>query len=127
MKDRIILHADINNFYASTAALYNPDLRDKSFVICGDPDKRHGVVLAKNDAAKRAGVKTGDTIGEARRKVKNLYALPPDFKKYTYLSRKVSDIYREYTPNVESFGLDECWLDVTDTHGLFGSGVEIAE
>ncbi|MBR1747973.1 MAG: DNA polymerase IV [Clostridia bacterium] len=127
MHDRIILHVDINNFYASAALLYNPELKDKSFVVCGDPDKRHGVVLAKNDAAKKSGVRTGETLADARRKVKDLYAVPPDFQKYTYLSQKAISIYKEYTPFVESFGLDECWLDVTETAHLFGGGYAIAD
>ena len=127
MKDKIILHVDINNFYASAALLYNPDLKDKYMVICGNPEKRHGVVLAKNERAKRAGIKTGDTLNEARKKVKNLYALPPDFKKYSYLSKKAIEIYKQYTPKVESFGLDECWLDVTETADLFGGEIKIAE
>lgn len=127
MKDKIILHVDINNFYASAALLYNPDLKDKYMVICGNPEKRHGVVLAKNERAKKAGIKTGDTLNEARKKVKNLYALPPDFKKYSYLSKKAIEIYKQYTPKVESFGLDECWLDVTETADLFGGGLKIAE
>lgn len=127
MKDKVILHADLNNFYASVAQLYNPDLKDKYFVVSGNPDKRHGVVLAKNEAAKKAGIKTGETLNEAKRKVKNLFALPPDFKKYSNLSKQVSAIYKEYTPYVESFGLDECWLDVTDTLNMFGGGYEIAE
>lgn len=126
MQDKIILHVDINNFYASAALLYNPELRGKDFVVCGDPDKRHGVVLAKNESAKKKGVKTGDTLSEARKKVKGLFAVPPDFQKYSFLSQKAIAIYKEYTPLVESFGLDECWLDVTETANLFGSGEEIA-
>ena len=127
MRDRIILHVDINNFYASAALLYNPDLKGKHFVVCGDPDKRHGVVLAKNESAKKLGVKTGETLLEARRKVKDLFAVPPDFQKYVFLSQKAVSLYKEYTPKVESFGLDECWLDVTDTAHLFGGGVAVAE
>lgn len=126
MKDRVILHADLNNFYASAALLHNPHLKDKYFVVGGDQDKRHGIVLAKNDLAKKAGIITGETLTEARRKVNKLYVMPPDFKTITRLSKKVIDIYKEYTPNVESFGLDECWLDVTSTQNLFGSGENIA-
>lgn len=126
MKEKVILHVDINNFYASVALLYNTDLEDKYVVICGNPERRHGVVLAKNNKAKKAGIKTGDTLVEARKKVKNLYALPPDFKKYSYLSKKAIELYKQYTSQVESFGLDECWLDVTDSIGLFGSGENIA-
>jgi len=127
MNDRIILHVDINNFYASAALLFNPDLKDKFVVICGNPERRHGVVLAKNDKAKKAGIKTGDTLNEARSKAKNLYALPPDFKKYTFLSKKAISLYKQYTSKVESFGLDECWLDITDSADLFGGGIAVAE
>lgn len=127
MKERVILHVDINNFYASAALLYNPDLKDKYLVICGNPEKRHGVVLAKNEKAKKAGIKTGDTLIEAKRKAKNLYALPPDFQKYSYLSKKAIALYKQYTSKVESFGLDECWLDVTDSVKLFGCGDKIAD
>lgn len=126
MKDRVILHADLNNFYASAALLHNPHLKDKYFVVGGDQDKRHGIVLAKNDLAKKAGIITGETLTDARCKVNKLFILPPDFKTITRLSKKVTDIYKEYTPNVESFGLDECWLDVTGTQILFGSGEKIA-
>jgi DNA polymerase-4 len=102
-------------------------LKDKYLVICGNPEKRHGVVLAKNEKAKKAGIKTGDTLIEAKRKAKNLYALPPDFQKYSYLSKKAIALYKQYTSKVESFGLDECWLDVTDSVKLFGCGDKIAD
>lgn len=127
MKERTILHVDLNNFYASVAQLYNPELRDKAFVISGNPETRHGVVLAKNEAAKKAGIVTGESLAEAKRKIKNLYALPTDFAKYAYKSAQVKNICSEYTPLTESFGLDECWLDVTDSERLFGSGEKIAE
>lgn len=127
MKDRVILHADINNFYASAAQLFNPELEGKPFVICGNPDKRHGVVLAKNFLAKKDGIVTGETLIEARRKSPDLFAVPPDFKKYSELSKRVIKIYMEYTPIIESFGLDECWLDVSSSINLFGNGIDIAE
>lgn len=123
---RTILHADVNNFYASVAIKNNPELKNKAVVICGDPEKRHGVVLAKSNAAKSLGIKTGDTVFEAKRKADNLIVLPPDYKQYMYFSNKIFNIYKEYTPLVESFGLDECWLDLTGTEKLFGDGITVA-
>lgn len=123
---RTILHADVNNFYASVAIRNNPQLKDKAVVICGDPEKRHGIVLAKSNIAKKAGIKTGDTVFEAKKKVENLVILPPDYKQYMYFSNKIYNIYKEYTPLVESFGLDECWLDLTGTEKLFGEGETVA-
>ncbi len=127
MFERVILHVDINNFYASATMVYNPELRGKCFVISGNPDKRHGIILAKSDLAKQAGIRTGETLVEARKKAKGLFAVPPDFKRFSELSKKAIAIYKEYTPTVESFGLDECWLDVTQTEKLFGGGYAIAE
>ncbi len=123
---RTILHADVNNFYASVAIRNNPELKNKPVVICGDPEKRHGIVLAKSNEAKKAGIKTGDTVLEAQRKIKNLIILPPDYKQYMKFSNIIYNIYKEYTPLVESFGLDECWLDVTGTEKLFGDGETVA-
>ena len=127
MSERTILHVDLNNFYASVAQLYNPELKGKAFVISGNPETRHGVVLAKNEIAKKAGIVTGETLADAKRKVKNLYAMPTDFSKYAYKSAQVKSICAEYTPLIESFGLDECWLDVTGSVNLFGNGEKIAE
>lgn len=123
---RTILHADVNNFYASVAIRNNPQLYNKAVVICGDPEKRHGIVLAKSIVAKKAGIKTGDTVFEAKRKVKDLIILPPDYKQYMHFSNIIYNIYKEYTPLVESFGIDECWLDVTGTEKLFGNGEKVA-
>lgn len=116
--DRIIFHADLNSFYASVAILLNEELRGKGVVICGDVEKRHGIVLAKSDPAKRAGIKTGDPVWMAKQKFgDDLVVVPPDFKKYSRFSKQVFNIYTTYTPNVESFGMDECWLDVTGCPG----------
>ena len=124
--EKIILHADIDNFYASVAILLNPELEGKPLIVCGDPKKRHGIVLAKNEIAKKAGIKTGDTINSAMCKIENLIAVPPDFKKYIEYSKKVFNIYTQYTPQVESFGLDECWLDVSGCKA-YGDGLTIAQ
>lgn len=126
MGDRTILHCDINNFYASVEALLNPVLKDKAIAVCGNPEKRHGIVLAKSMPAKIMGVKTGDTIWQAKKKCPDLIVVPPTFSEYVKYSNIVFNIYVRFTPHVESFGLDECWLDVTGCEKLFGSGEEIA-
>lgn len=124
---RTILHSDLNNFYASVECLRRPEIRGKPVVVVGAKEERHGVVLAKNMIAKRAGVKTGDVYWEARQKCGNaLVEVQADFSEYLKVSKKVRRIYEDYTDRVEAFGIDECWLDVTHSLFLFGSGVEIA-
>ena len=121
---RCILHSDLNNFYASVECLYNPSLRGGPVAVCGDPEARHGIVLAKNEQAKRKGVKTGEAIWQAKQKCPELRVLPPDFRKYMKIARLVRRIYADYTDYIEPFGLDEAWLDVT---GCRRGGAEIAE
>ena len=118
--DRIILHCDLNCFYASVELLSHPDLRDVPVAVCGDPSSRHGIILAKNEPAKQFGVKTAETIWQAKKKCPDLVLLPPHHKLYREYSRKVNAIYDEYTDLVEPFGIDESWLDVTHTLHLFG-------
>ena len=118
--DRIILHCDLNCFYASVELLSRPDLRDVPVAVCGDPSSRHGIILAKNEPAKQFGVKTAETIWQAKKKCPDLVLLPPHHKLYREYSRKVNAIYDEYTDLVEPFGIDESWLDVTHTLHLFG-------
>lgn len=127
MFNKIILHVDLNNFYASVEQLLDPELRGKPIAVCGDPDKRHGIVLAKSTLAKKAGVQTAEPIWQAKRKCPNLIVVPPHYSEYVKYSKMVRDIYVKYTSQVESFGLDECWLDVTGSTKLFGNGAEIAE
>ncbi len=124
---RTILHCDANNFYASVECALNPGLRDKFVAVSGDPEKRHGIILAKNTAAKACGVKTGETIWQAKLKCPQLICVPPHFDKYVEYSRRIFSIYTQYTQRVEPFGIDECWLDVTDSLKLLGSGEKIAE
>ncbi len=126
MKDRIILHCDFNNFFASVSLLSNPTLYDMPVAVCGSVEARHGIVLAKNEIAKKQGVKTAEAIWEAKRKCPDLVTLPPDYKKYHEYSRKGREIYSRYTDLIEPFGIDECWLDVTGSTLLFGSGEQIA-
>ena len=122
----IILHCDLNNFYASVECVLNPALSRFPVVVAGSPKDRHGVVLAKNQVAKEMGIKTGDVVWEARQKCPNLICLPPQFKVYQEFSKRVIEIYSRFTDKIESFGPDECWLDVTHSTKLFGSGEEIA-
>ena len=126
MKDRIILHCDLNNFFASVSLVFNPTLKDMPVAVCGNKENRHGIILAKNEIAKRFGVKTAEPIFEAKRKCADLVTLPAIYDKYEEYSKKAQEIYRRYTDMVEPFGIDECWLDVTGSVVLFGSGEEIA-
>ncbi len=124
---RIILHCDLNNFYASVECVKNPQLKGKCVAVCGSEDDRHGIVLAKSQSAKMLGVKTGDTIIEARRKCGNLIVVRPDFDTYYDYSEKVKSIYSRYTDLIEPFGIDECWLDISGNENLSGDGFQIAE
>lgn len=125
--ERVILHSDMNNFYASVECMLNPDYKGVPLAVAGDPDKRHGIILAKNEIAKKFGVKTGDVIWEARQKAPGLVVVPPHFDLYMKYSKRMFDLYNSYTDRVEPFGADECWLDMTGCERLFGSGVEVAE
>ena len=118
--DRIIFHCDCNSFYASVELLDHPDLRHLPVAVCGDPESRHGIVLAKNEPAKAFGIKTAETVWQARKKCPDLVLLPAHHKKYAEMSKRVNAIYEEYTDLVEPFGIDESWLDVTGSVHLFG-------
>lgn len=121
------MHSDLNNFYASVECLRHPDIREKPVVVVGSKEDRHGIVLAKNMIAKRAGVQTGDVYWEARQKCGNtLIEVQADFAEYLKVSKEVHKIYEDYTDRIEAYGIDECWLDVTASLNLFGSGVQIA-
>ena len=124
---RTILHCDCNNFYASVEQLYRPELRGLPLAVVGDQEQRRGIVLAKNYAAKACGVATGDPLWRARQLCPDIVFVPPDFAKYERFSRLCREIYGEYTDQVEPFGLDECWLDVTGSVGLYGDGIAIAD
>ncbi len=118
--DRIILHCDCNSFFASVELLSHPELRDRPVAVCGDPASRHGIILAKNEPAKACGVKTAETIWQARQKCPDLVLLPSHHNLYHQYSKKVNAIYERFTDLVEPFGIDESWLDVTGTVHLFG-------
>lgn len=124
---RIILHSDCNCFYASVECALNPALKGKPVAVSGNPEKRHGIILAKSEESKKFGVKTGEAIWQAKKKCPQLITLPPNFSKYVEYSKSVKEIYYKYTDMVESFGLDEAWLDVTGSTRLFGNGYETAQ
>ena len=118
--DRVIFHCDLNSFYASVELLDHPELRHLPVAVCGDPASRHGIILAKNEPAKAFGIKTAETIWQARKKCPRLVLLPAHHDKYREFSRQVNQLYQEYTDLVEPFGIDESWLDVTGSLHLFG-------
>ena len=121
MAERVILHCDLNSFFASVELLDKPTLRDVPVAVCGDPKSRHGIILAKNEPAKKMGVKTAETLWQARKKCPALVLLPPHHRLYEEYSRRVNEIYDRFTDLVEPFGIDESWLDVTGSLHLFGS------
>lgn len=125
--DRVILHCDMNSFFASVELIEHPELRSKPVAVCGDPDSRHGIILAKNEAAKKYGIKTAETIWQARKKCPGLVLLPPHMNKYKHYSQELNKIYQRYTDLVEPFSIDESWMDVTASLNLFGSGRQIAD
>lgn len=127
MVERVILHSDLNNFYASVECLDNSALRGKPVAVCGDPELRHGIVLAKSYAAKACGVATGQAIWEAKQRCPGLVIVPPRYERYIELSQAVRLLYTDYTDQVEPFGLDESWLDVGGSATLFGDGKHIAD
>ena len=119
MNDRIVLHSDLNNFYASVERRLNPELNGVPLAVCGSKEERHGIVLAKSEEAKKRGVKTGDTIWQAKRKCPGITIVPPHFDQYMKFSRKVKAIYARYTDLIEGYGIDECWLDITKFLAVF--------
>ena len=122
MKQQQYLCIDLKSFYASVECLYRPELRELPVAVAGDPENRHGIILAKNMIAKKLGIKTGEAIWEAKLKAPDLITVSPDFAKYLRFSRLARNIYYDYTNQVEPFGIDECWLDVTGSINIFGDG-----
>lgn len=125
--ERAILHCDLNSFFASVEEVRNPELRAFPVAVCGNPKHRHGIILAKNEKAKAFGVKTAETLWQARRKCPDLVLVPPHHEEYAKYSKTVNEIYLRYTDLVEPFGIDESWLDVTGSLHLFGSPRKIAD
>ncbi len=123
---RVILHADLNNFYASVACLGRPGLREVPMAVCGDPSLRHGVVLAKNMPAKRLGIKTGQALWQARQLCPQLQTVAPDFEEVMRISGLVREIFSRYTSQVQPFGVDEAWLDLSQPGMTIARGEHIA-
>ncbi len=125
--DRAVLHSDLNNCYASIECLYKPELAKVPMAVGGDVEARHGIILAKNQLAKAYGIITGEAIWQAKQKCPDLVTVAPHYERYVEFAQAVKQMYLEYTDQVESFGLDESWLDVTGSYALFGSGEQIAD
>ena len=111
--ERVVLHSDLNNCYASIECMLHPELRGKYIAVCGSTEDRHGIVLAKNQLAKKCGVKTGDVIWEAKQKCPQLTIVPPHMDQYLKFSKIVREIYMRYSSEVEAFGIDESWIELT--------------
>ena len=124
---RTILHSDMNCFYASVEMLHHPELAGKPMAVGGDPEARHGIVLTANYIAKRAGVKTGMALWQARQVCPEIIFVPPRMDLYLRFSRMAQEIYSEYTDQREPFGIDESWLDVTASTSIKGDGMKIAK
>lgn len=124
---RAILHSDLNCFYASVEMMLDPSLRGKAVAVCGSTENRHGIVLAKSQLAKQAGVKTGMANWEAREACPGLIVVPPQYDQYLKYSALTREIYYRYTDLVEPYGMDECWIDITGSQRAYGTAMEIAE
>ena len=127
MKDRVILHCDCNSFFASVETALHPEYKNVPMAVCGSIEDRRGIVLAKNELAKAYNIQTAETVFSAKKKCPSLVIAEPHHKLYAEFSRRVNDIYKQYTDMVEPFGIDESWLDVTGSRKLFGTGLEIAK
>ena len=126
MGNRAILHADMNDFYASVECMLNPALKEYPIAVCGSVEERHGIVLAKNYKAKAFQVQTGDAVWQAKQKCPGLVIVSPHYEEYIKYSKKAREIYGRFTDQVEPYGMDECWLDVTGTEQLHGSPMDAA-
>ena len=123
---RSILHCDMNNFYASVECMLDPSLKQYPIAVCGSVEERHGIVLAENYKAKAFDVKTGDAVWQVKQKCKDLVIVPPHYEEYIKYSKLARSVYERYTDQVEPYGMDECWLDITGTEGIFGSPEQVA-
>ena len=124
MSERAILHSDLNAFYASVEMMLDPSLRGKAVAVCGSVEERHGIVLAKSELAKKAGVKTGMACWEAQQHCRDLIVVPPQYDQYLKYSKLTRAIYNRYTDLIEPFGMDEAWCDVTAAR-YYGSPMEM--
>lgn len=122
-----ILHSDLNNFYASVECMKNTSLKNEIVIVIGEQEKRKGIVLSKNEKAKALGVKTGDTVWEAEQKAgSSLVCINANFALYSHVAEQVKNIYRRYSDRVESFGIDEAWIDISKLTKTFEGAQEIA-
>ena len=126
------MHIDVNNAFLSWTAVdllkkgYPIDIRNIESIIGGDESLRHGIVLAKSMVAKRKGVKTAETIRDAKRKCKDLKIFPPNYKLYSEMSNKLFKLISNYTPDIEKLSIDECFIDYTKVKNLYGDPIEFA-
>lgn len=127
MSRRAILHADMNNFYASVECMLDPELKEHPIAVCGNVEERHGIVLAKNYKAKEFKVQTGDAVWQAKQKCPELVVVPPHYEEYIKYSKLAREIYGRFTNQVEPYGMDECWLDITGTEQINGTPEEVAD
>ncbi len=125
--ERVILHCDCNSFFASVETALHPEYKGVPMAVCGSVEDRRGIVLAKNELAKKYNIQTAETVFSAKKKCPGLLIVQPHFNEYAAFSERVNDIYKRYTDIIEPFGIDESWLDVTSSRKLFGSGLEIAK
>lgn len=124
--ERVILHSDMNNFYASVECMLDMRLRGHPVAVGGDVENRHGIILAKNYEAKKYGVQTGEALWQAKQKCKDLIIVPPHYEQYLKYSKLAKEIYSDYTDLIEPYGMDECWLDVSGSIWKYGSGEKLA-
>lgn len=125
--ERTIFHCDLNNFYASVECLHHPEYRNVPMAVGGDVEKRHGIILAKNMLAKKAGIKTGEALWQAKQKCPDLVLVRPNFTQYLRFSKLVRSIYADYSDRIESFGIDEVWMDVTEIVGRYPDARTLAD
>ncbi|MBR4430856.1 MAG: DNA polymerase IV [Clostridiales bacterium] len=123
---RIIFHIDQNCYFASVEMISRPDLRNVPMAVAGDASVRHGIILAKNEPAKKYGIKTAEAIWQAKAKCPELVLVDAHHEKYEFYSKKIRAMYSEYTDKVEPFGLDECWLDMTGIVSDYDEAEEVA-
>ena len=124
--ERTILHCDMNNFFASVECMLDPSLKDKAVAVAGSVENRHGIVLAKNYKAKAVGIATGDAIWQAKQKFNKVVIVEPHYEQYIKFSKLAREIYSRYTNQIEPYGMDECFLDITGSQKAFGTGLQIA-
>ena len=124
--ERIILHCDMNNFYASVECMLNPSLKGHPVAVGGDVENRHGIILAKNYEAKKYGIQTGEALWQAKQKCQDLIIVPPNYEEYLKYSRLAHAIYEEYTDLIEPYGMDEVWLDISSSSRPFCYGEQVA-